>query len=387
MKRARGFTLIEVLVALVLLGIVMAATIRTFRGMSSAVADAVDRMDAMQNLRFGVTTLDREARAAGAGVADIQPTLVYASATVAAFNADLVSRIPNSATAVYYNPDADPNAVSAPTLAQRFTIPTTTMQYPDSAYRSGGALSPAETVVYYLAPDTSTARADDYVLMRQVNNSPPDIVARNLLAFPGRDFFEWLRTDSAGNLVAVPGASLPLTHANPVHGSLSDTSLGAAGAKRPNIDSIRALRVNLYATNGQSGAREVRRWLVTTIRIPNAGLTKQRSCGDAPIFAGSVGANFTGTPDAPVVTVSWNHAVDEGGGENDVERYLIYRRTASGAFADALQVVPAGQSSYTYADPSVANDSSYVYGVTALDCTPLESSLATSGTVTIPPHP
>lgn len=387
MRRARGFSLIELLIALVILGVVMASTIRMFKTVSTAVSGAVDRMDAMQNLRFGISTLDRDVRAAGAGVVAIQPTLVYASPTVIVFNADLVSRVANSPTAVYYNADADPNAVSAPTLAQRFTIPTTSVQYPDSVYRSGGALSPAETVTFYLTPDTSTARTDDYLLMRQVNNSPPDVVARNLLAFPGHDFFEWLRTDSAGNLVQVPGASLPLRHANPVHGSLSDTSMGAAGAKLPNIDSIRALRVNFYATNGQTGTREIRRWLVTTIRIPNAGLTKQQSCGNAPIFGSAVGVALTGDSVAPVVTVSWQHAVDEGGGENDVERYLIYRRGVLGSFSDALAVVPAGQTSYTYPDASVQNDSTYVYGVTALDCTPLESSMSTSSAVTIPPHP
>ena len=53
------------------------------------------------------------------------------------------------------------------------------------------------------------------------------------------------------------------------------------------IDSIRAVRVNIYATNGLTGTQEILRALVTTVRIPNAGLTKQRSCGDAPIFARS----------------------------------------------------------------------------------------------------
>ena len=32
-------------------------------------------------------------------------------------------------------------------------------------------LSPAETITYYFVADTSTARTDDYVLMRQVNNN------------------------------------------------------------------------------------------------------------------------------------------------------------------------------------------------------------------------
>jgi len=388
MRRTRGFTLIEMLVSLVLLGIIMGATVRMFRAISQSVNSAVDRMDAMQNLRFGVESLDRELRAAGDGTVDIQPTLVYLDSSIVVFNADLVSLIPNSPTAVYYNPDTDSNATDAPTIAQKFTIPGTAILYPDSTYHSGGAISPAETVIYYLTPDTSTTRTDDYVMMRQVNNSAPDVVARDLLAFPGRPFFQWMRTDSAGNLVVVPGSSLPLRHTNPVHGALSDTSMDAAGGgKKVNIDSIRAVRVNLYATNGKTGPAEVKRALVTTILIPNAGLTKQRSCGDAPIFSKTVTASFTGTASAPAVTVAWPRAVDEGGGENDIERYLIYRRTAGGTFDDALQVVPAGQANYTYVDATVQNDSSYVYGVSALDCTPLESPMSTTSAILIPSAP
>ena len=250
-------------------------------------------------------------------------------------------------------------------------------------------ISPAETITYYFTPDTSTVRTDDYVLMRQVNNSPASVVARNLLAFPGRPFFEWLKTDTAGNLqtvsatAAAPYPALPWRHQAPIHGSLGDTiQFGAY------IDSIRAVRVNIYATNGKSGAQEITRALVTTVRIPNAGLTKQRSCGDAPIFARTVTATFTGTGSVPVVRLTWTPAVDETGGERDIEKYVIYRRTVAAAtFDDALQSIPAGQTSYTFDDSSVRNDSTYIFGVTALDCTPLESTAILSAAITIPPHP
>ena len=390
MKRARGMTMIEVMIALILAGVVMAAAIRFFKAMNVSVAGTVDRLDAMQNLRYGIQNIDRELRVAGAGTVEVQPTLVYISSSVVTFNADLVSATANSPTAVYYNPDVDPNATNEATTAQRFTIPTTSVQYPDSTYRSsGGMISPAETITYYFTPDTSTVRTDDYVLMRQVNNSPANVVARNLLAFPGRPFFEWLKTDTAGNLqtvsatAAAPYPALPWRHQAPIHGSLGDTiQFGAY------IDSIRAVRVNIYATNGKSGAQEITRALVTTVRIPNAGLTKQRSCGDAPIFARTVTATFTGTGSVPVVRLTWTPAVDETGGERDIEKYVIYRRTVAAAtFDDALQSIPAGQTSYTFDDSSVRNDSTYIFGVTALDCTPLESTAILSAAITIPPHP
>ncbi len=378
MTTRRGFTLIEMLISLVLIGIVMAGALRMFRTVSTAVNATTDRQDAMQNLRFGMSQIDLLLRNAGAGTTDIQPTLIYVGSDVVAFNADWISPIPGSPTAVNFNPDVDPNATNAVTTAQKFTIPTTGILYPDSTYRTLGALSPAETIVYFFELDTTTARTDDYRLMRKVNNNAPDEVARNILPYPGRPFFEWLRTDQNGNLQLVAAASLPWRHTNPVHGSVSDTGAVAR------IDSLRAVRINMYATNGLTGSREVTRALVTTTRIPNAGLSKQRSCGDAPIFNRAVTAVSIGIPGTPSVRISWGPGVDETSGEMDIERYLIYRRTLAGGFDDALQALPAGQAGYFFDDGSVQSDSTYVYGVTALDCTPLESSMRTSVPVFVP---
>jgi len=379
MKRARGFTLIELLISLVVLGIVMTGAIAFFRGVSKAVAGTSDRMDAMQNLRYALSTLDRELRNTGAGTTGTQPQLVYISPNMVVFNADLVSLTPNSPTAVNYNPDADPNSVAAPTTAQKFYIPGTSIYYPDSTYRTtGGELSPAETITYWFTPDSTSAVANDYVLLRQVNNNAPDVVARNLVAFPGQPFFNWMQTDTSGNLFAVAAANLPMRHSVPIHGSTADT--GAASR----IDSIRAVQVSVNATNGMTGTQLVTRSLVITIAIPNAGLAKQLSCGDPPIFGQAVTGVWNGDTVAPAITLSWLAATDETSGQKDVQQYVIYRRTAAGSFADALQTIPAGRTTYTYTDPGVLADSTYVYQVAALDCTPTESTPSTSAPVAIP---
>ena len=379
MTRTRGFTLIEMMISLVVFSLVMSTSVLFFRGVSRAVSGTTERMDAMQNLRYAVTTLDRELRNAGAGTTETQPTLVYISPNVVVFNADLVSLTPGSATAVNYNPDADPNASNAPTTAQKFTIVGTGIQYPDSAYRTTGTqLSPAETIMYWFTADTEPGHSGLWLLMRQVNNNAPDVVGRNLQPFPGRPFLDWLQTDSLGNLFTVATANLPMRHSVPIHGSVADTGLAAR------IDSIRAVRVNLYSTNGLTGPQQIVRSLVATIRIPNAGLTKQRSCGDPPIFGQAVNALFNGDTINPAVTVTWPPAVDEVGGAKKVEKYLIYRRTAAGTFDDALQTLPAGQATYSYADATVARGTSYYYQVTALDCTPLESPPVAVGPVIIP---
>jgi prepilin-type N-terminal cleavage/methylation domain-containing protein len=379
MRRERGFTLMEMIVSLVVLSIVMSSAIWFFRGVSRAVAGTADRMDVMQNLRYALNTLDRELRNAGAGTTEQQPTLVYISPTVVVFNADIVSPTPNSMTAVNYNPDADPNATDAPTTSQKFTIPGTAILYPDSTYRTtGGELSPAETLTYWIAADTTPGNTGLYLMYRQANNNPPDVVARNLMPFPGRPFFDWLQTDTIGNLFTVATANLPMRHSVPIHGALGDTGVASR------IDSVRAVRLNLYASNGMTGTQQILREMVTTIRIPNAGLTKQRSCGDQPIFGKTVTATQIGVAGAPSIKLTWSPATDETSGEKDVEKYVIYRRLLAGTFDDALQSIPAGQASYTFTDTALLDDSTYVYQVTALDCTPLESTPSTTAAVLTP---
>ena len=382
MRHSRGFTLMEMLISLVVLSIVMSSAIWFFRGVSRAVAGTADRMDVMQNLRYALGTMDRELRNAGAGTTEQQPTLVYISPTVVVFNADIVSPTPNSMTAVNYNPDTDPNATDAPTTSQKFTIPGTAILYPDSTYRTtGGEISPAETITYWVAADSAPGHTGLYLMYRQVNNNAPDVVSRNLMPYPSRPFFDWLQTDTLGNLFTVSAANLPMRHSVPVHGALGDTGVASR------IDSIRAVRVNFYASNGMTASQLIQRQLVTTIRIPNAGLTKQRSCGDQPIFGKTVTAAFTGTAGSPKITLTWSAATDETAGEKDVEKYVIYRRTLAGSFDDALQSIPAGQSSYTFNDTALLNDSTYVYQVTALDCTPLESTPSTTASVHVLPAP
>ncbi|MGA2382209.1 MAG: prepilin-type N-terminal cleavage/methylation domain-containing protein [Gemmatimonadales bacterium] len=379
MRHSRGFTLMEMLISLVVLSIVMSSAIWFFRGVSRAVAGTADRMDVMQNLRYALGTMDRELRNAGAGTTEQQPTLVYISPTVVVFNADIVSPTPNSMTAVNYNPDADPNATDAPTTSQKFVIPGTAILYPDSTYRTtGGEISPAETISYWIASDTAPGHSGLYVMYRQVNNNAPDVVAHNLLPYPGRPFFDWLQTDTIGNLFTVSAANLPMRHSVPIHGALGDTGVASR------IDSVRAVRVNLYASNGMTGTQQILREMVTTVRIPNAGLTKQRSCGDQPIFGKTVTATQIGVAGAPAIKLTWSPATDETAGEKDVEKYVIYRRTLAGTFDDALQSIPAGQANYTFTDMALLDDSTYVYQVTALDCTPLESTPSTTAAVLVP---
>ncbi len=383
----RGMTLVEMLVALAVFSAVLAGTLGFIRAESKSFALGNERMGLLQNARYALGQLEQDLRTAGTGTTNDQPFLVYAGAAVAAFNGNYASNVANDIAAVYVNPDAPAAAVGALTWAQRSTIPGTAFAYPDTSYfldpqhTVNGA---AETIVFFFAPDTTTARADDYVLYRRVNTLPPELVARNLRATPGLPFFEYHRLQvalgGAATLAPVPAPSLPLAHSVPLHHSLGDT---AAAAR---IDSVRAVLVSFTASNGRTGTAERQRAFSRMIRLPNAGLRNKRTCGDEPILGVPIGVAYVTLPGGvPSVNVSWTPAIDEISGERDVVRYVMYRRLSSEPeWGEPYQSVPAGSPNYLFSDVGVENGESYFYALGAQDCTPSLSSLSLSARVDIP---
>jgi prepilin-type N-terminal cleavage/methylation domain-containing protein len=377
-------TLIEMMIALVLFGVIAGSALAMFRAQSRAFTAGNERAAALQNGQFALEMLFRDLRATGSGAPDQQPALIYGGADVVAINADLTTNVANDVFAVYYDAAAPTGAVTAMLPAQRFNLPNTAFAWPDSAYAAGGANSPAETIVFYLRPDSTTSRSDDYVLLRQVNRQPSELVARNLLQTGTTPFFQYERlrvVNSVRTIQPVPAGSLPLRHTVPLHLSAADT--GAAAL----IDSVRGVRVSITVTNGLTGADERQRVLSRLIPLPNAGLAVKRSCGDAPILGGTLTATLvTGGPSGPVARLQWAPAVDETGGERDVVRYVIWRRTVSGGggYGDPYLSIPAGAAAYSHDDAAVESGETYQYQLAAQDCTPLVSNQVTSGTVAIP---
>ena len=193
MRGTAGFTLIELLVSLVVFSVVMASALSFLRSQGRAVSLGNDRMDALQNLSFAMTTMEQRLRAAGGDVPDQQPVLIYAGKDVVAFNADYTTNIANDPFAVYYDPDAPSAAVTAVTQSLGFTIPNTSFTYPSTTYTTGGINSPAETIIFYLRPDSTTSRTDDYILFEQVNNQPAEIVSRNIIGSASTYFFKYYK--------------------------------------------------------------------------------------------------------------------------------------------------------------------------------------------------
>jgi hypothetical protein len=152
------------------------------------------------------------------------------------------------------------------------------------------------------------------------------------------------------------------------------------------IDSLRGVRVNFTATNGLTGANERIRTITRLVALPNAGLANRKSCGDEPIPpTGFVGANAILAGGKKAVRLTWNASVDEGGGEKDVIRYVVWRRQfASPNWGDPFESIPAGLPNYTWVDELVTPGETYAYAVASQDCTPTLSQIVTVGPITVP---
>ncbi|HEU0051541.1 MAG TPA: hypothetical protein VFQ39_00145, partial [Longimicrobium sp.] len=305
-----GMTFVELLVALVIAAAVVGGAMTLFRSEADAVAAGSGRMNVTQNYRFALSTLSRDLRTAGIGATPTQPQLVYAGADVVAFNANYASRDANDYYAVYYDPNADANAVQALRREDRFTLPRTTFAYPDTSFTDQGMNGAAETIIFYFSPDSSTSRTDDFVLWRQVNRTPAEVVSRNLLRTPGKSFFEYLRQvdpdDAPALIEPVPSNQLPLAHTARYHGADADTGAVAA------IDRIRGVRVNVTATNGRTGTREQKQSGTRAVRLSNAGVAMLQTCGELPVFGSGLGAVALVNADGSrSVRLTWSPASDE----------------------------------------------------------------------------
>lgn len=374
-----GMTLVEVMVAL-LVGLLVLSTAMTFFGQQGAAFNrGTVAMNALQNGRYAVNTMEKDIRTAGVGLAPRQPPLVYAGPDVLAFNADYATGDPADTDAVYVDENAPADQLQAVRREGRFMVPMTVFGYPDSTYYRGDTNSPAETLTFFFQPDATTARTDDFALYRQVNAATPAVVARNLLPTDGEAFFTYqvvrVPEDGPTQMMTVPG---PLAHRAPLHGSPADTGTLAR------IDSVRAVRVQFTVTNGETGAREQLRTVDRTVRLPNAGMATRNVCGDPPLGTG-LGARLVGLPGGqPAVQLAWNASADEAGGEGDVLRYILWKAVDGAPFADPWVSIPAGLSTYSYLDEAVVPGQSVQYAVVVQDCTPSRSPLAPSPIVVIP---
>lgn len=379
MRTRHGFTLIELLVAMVVFVIVLGGALSFLTAQQRMFQRGSDAMGVLQNLSFGTDNLDSQLRTAGGNTPDDQPPVVYAGVNAFTFNADYVSNDAADISAVYIDPDAPASEVDALRTTGAIVLPGSNpaFSYPSTNYSSSpGVNSPAETITLYFTGNLETSRADDFVLLRQVNGNPPEVLVRNVL----RDsvnlpFFRYHEMTTPAPptpraLALVPVAQLPLTHALPIHGNTDDATT--------RIDNLRAVLVSFKVTNGETGTKERSERISLSIPLPNMGLRQLKVCGGEPILGQLLNAVFDNADGTNKVILSWNPAFDENSGEKDVVRYVLWRRQIAPVpepYGDPLTSVIAGEPSYIYTDAQdLLEGTDYEYRLAAQDCSPKLSS-------------
>lgn len=364
----RGFTLIEMMMAVLLTMIVFAITVPFFRQQTMAVDISAGRLDALQNARYAQNAIDRELRMAG-GVSG-QPIIVQAAAYSLTFNVDLVSRVANDPNATYYTPTADSLSTIGwdPTRSEK--LPTATKVYPTVMYYdANGNATPAETISYFALPDASSGRSDLYILYRRVNDRDSTIVTRNLWIPADTNYlFKYYKADNVGNITLIPQASLPIYW-------------DAASHLTDSIATVQMRLSGLYRDVRR--ATDVTRTIYHNTTLMNYGKLKINSCGDPPAAPTNVVATqmYDSTGAFTKVRVTWTASADDGGGALDVGLYAVERKLWPSSTYFVQDNVPANaSSSYAYDDFGTASGGMwYMYAVYAQDCSPANSAALASG--------
>lgn len=379
-----GFTIVEMVIAIAIYGIILAAGIGFVATQNTMFNRGLDRMTALQNLRYALNSLETDIPSLGTNLPTVQPGLIYADEDVVAFTGDYASNIANDVFAAYIDLGAPNGQVTVPSPS--ITIPNSSFTWPDTLYlSSAGTRSPAELLMFWFRPDSTTARSDDFILFRQVNDGASEPLARNLLQVDSTPFFSYMRrvdpASSASTLAAVPSGSLPISHSSTFHRVPADTAASALS------DSVRAIRVTFRSTNGLTGTAERVVSATRLIAMPNAGFELMQTCGDEPIMGDTLGAQLVDMGSGSYVArLTWNAAVDETSGELDVARYVLYRQSTpiTADWGDPYLSIPAGLPNYQYDDPAISSGQTYQYALAAQDCTPMLSTLETSPFVIVP---
>ena len=259
-----GMTLVEVIIALSIFGVVIAGALGFVSAQNTAFHRSLDRMSVLRNARYVVDALSRDVPTAGTNVPARQPTLVYGGENVVAFSADYATNVANDVFAVYIDPDAPSGQVTVPTSA--VSIPNTSWSWPDSAYEtSAGTPSPAASERFTTPwKGTSTSSRNSIIRVR---------------------YFRQVDFDAAPSILdSIPRDSIPIWHSEPWHGAALDQGVAAI------VDRVRAVRVSFRATNGLEGGDERIADVSRLIAMPNSGRDLLQTCGSVPLL----GSGLTG---------------------------------------------------------------------------------------------
>lgn len=380
-RQRSGFTLIEMMMAILLTLLVFGITVPFFRVQTNAVDQGAGRLDALQNARYAQNAIDRELRLAGGTPG--QPLIVQAAAFAITFNVDLVSRLATDPNATYYTPSADSLSTESWEPSRKKALPTDSKMYPLQYYYDANLnQSPAETISYFLYLDGTSGRSDLYTLFRRVNDRDSTVVTRNIwIPASVGYFFRYYRARYDGSIQMIPMGSLPMYFDTPPVPLVAPDTLREADIR------IVEMRIaGLY--RDVKKAKDVTRTIYYKTRLFNAGLLKENTCGTAPLGANNVVATQVYDILSPFpllkVTVTWDKSLEETGGEADVASYFVERRLSSGTDWEVLgNLLARNLATYSF-DDFTFKSGSWVYGVVATDCTPANSPVTISSAVINP---
>jgi type II secretory pathway pseudopilin PulG len=369
--RARaGFTLIEMMLAILLTMLVFGITVPFFRMQTNALDVGAGRLDALQNARYAQNAIDRELRLAG-GVTG-QPIIVQAAPFAITFNVDLVSRVANDPNSTYYDPTADSLGVESWEVSRAKTLPTSAKTYPVQMYNdANGVQSSAETISYFLYVDASSGRTDLYTLFRRVNDRDSTVITKNIWIPASLNyFFRYYATNATDSISMIPMANLPLYWDAASHMA----------------DSIRVVEMRISGLyRDVRKARDVTRTVYHKTRLLNSLMLEIKTCGAAPLPPTTVVATQLPSALAPTsVHITWNASPEEAGGEKDVATYLIQKRLSASVDWQVLgNTMATGSASYQFDDFNPTTGT-WIYGVVAQDCSPSNSTVAAAAAITNP---
>ncbi|MEO7963315.1 MAG: hypothetical protein ABIT38_05325 [Gemmatimonadaceae bacterium] len=341
------------------------------------------RTDAQQTARYAQNTVDRELRNIGIAVQPMdpsqgilrnQPKIVQAHAFSLTFNTDLIANDTADVEAVYYDPNVTNSLTVAMSANSQITLPFSTKPYPDYTYRKvDRSLSLAETVSYWASVDSTSGQTDEYIIWRRVNDGPIIVVARGIRIPAGQPLFKYSRVLPTGAIDSIPTASLPIywDQASSIADSIRTVTLTVNGI--------------FHGYNLQNKAKVFTRTVNSQTALANIGLSQRSSCGDTPLSPGGPVATVVTIGGVTRVQLVWTASGDENYGEKDVERYAIFRRVTGTTWVDPIdQKGRSGTPTYMWEDFDINSGVAYEYGVVAQDCSPANSAMRVSASITHP---
>ncbi len=366
--------MVEMIFAVSITVLVFSIAVPFFRAQTRAMDAGAGRMDAFQSARYAVWRIESDLRLAGGDIG--QPLIVQAAPMAIAFNANRqgisTSADPNAS---FWDATLDSLTARSWMVSRAGPLRTSSKTYPTASYTDpSGAWSQAETIQYYLLPDTAGGNSGLYVLYRRVNDRDSTLVTRNLyIPTDSNYFFQYFLTGASGSTSAIANGTLPIYW---------DDSLGRA-------DSITAVRVRATGRYWDARNRQnVYRNLFVTVKLRSAFRLLTTRCGAVPATPDSLGVTVETAPAGQKLDIrlDWSGVAGDSTSPRDVREYVLYRRVSGASTWTALASRPARRAStYRYQDfaiPLVAG--TYEYGLAARDCSGLSAVRSGTATVTFP---